>query len=103
MVAAGLVAEVSRLREMGYNRNLVSMQGIGYKEIYAYLEGETTLEAAIDLIKLETRHFAKRQLTWFRREKDVDWVDLPKYNYEKEEILAYMYGQIKELVNENNL
>ena len=74
MIEAGLVEEVERLRDMGCTRDMVSMQGLGYKEILSYLEGEVPLECAIYLIKRDTRHFAKRQLTWFRREKDVIWV-----------------------------
>ena len=74
MIEAGLVEEVERLRDMGCTRDMVSMQGLGYKEILSYLEGEVPLERAIYLIKRDTRHFAKRQLTWFRREKDVIWV-----------------------------
>lgn len=75
MMAAGLVEEVQALREMGCTKDMVSMQGLGYKEILRYLEGEITLEEAVYLIKRDTRHFAKRQLTWFRREKDVIWVE----------------------------
>ena len=75
MVAAGLVEEVQRLKDMGCTKDMVSMQGLGYKEILRYLEGELTLEEAVYLIKRDTRHFAKRQLTWFRREKEVIWVE----------------------------
>ena len=78
MVAAGLVEEVQRLKEMGCTKDMVSMQGLGYKEILRYLEGELTLEEAFYLIKRDTRHFAKRQLTWFRREKEVIWVEKPQ-------------------------
>ena len=74
MLADGLVEEVQHLKNMGCTRNLVSMQGLGYKEILEYLDGECTLEDAIYRIKRDTRHFAKRQLTWFRRERDVTWV-----------------------------
>ena len=74
MIEAGLIEEVERLRDMGCTRDMVSMQGLGYKEILSYLEGEIPLERAVYLIKRDTRHFAKRQLTWFRREKDVIWV-----------------------------
>ncbi len=74
MIEAGLVEEVNRLRNMGCTKDMVSMQGLGYKEILSYLEGEISLERAIYLIKRDTRHFAKRQLTWFRRERDVIWV-----------------------------
>lgn len=75
MIAAGLVEEVRALAEMGCTKDMVSMQGLGYKEILRYLEGELTLEEAVYLIKRDTRHFAKRQLTWFRREKDVNWLE----------------------------
>lgn len=79
MIAAGLVDEVTRLKEMGYNRSIVSMQGLGYKEILSYLEGEISLDEAIRIIKRDTRHFAKRQLTWFRRERDVIWLNREDY------------------------
>lgn len=79
MLEEGLVAEVQALLERGYDRSLVSMQGLGYKEIAAALEGECTLEEAIYRIKRDTRHFAKRQLTWFRREREVVMLDKEKY------------------------
>ena len=66
MIRDGLVDEVFRLKEMGYTRDLVSMQGLGYKELFPYLAGECTLEEAVYIIKRDTRHFAKRQLTWLR-------------------------------------
>lgn len=75
MVKDGLKAEVERLRDMGYSRELVSMQGLGYKEYLDHLNGEITEDEAIYRIKRDTRHFAKRQLTWFRRERDVIWLD----------------------------
>ena len=70
MIKEGLVDEVKSLLDKGYDRNLVSMQGIGYKEIIECLDGKISLEEAVELIKKNTRHFAKRQLTWFRREKN---------------------------------
>ncbi len=76
MVNNGLVDEVRYLRdELGLTKDLVSMQGLGYKEILSYLNGEFSLDEAIYILKRDTRHFAKRQLTWFKREKDVIWVD----------------------------
>ena len=75
MMQAGLVEEVRRLKDMGYTKDMVSMQGLGYKEILDYLDGNTTLEEAVYILKRDTRHFAKRQLTWFRRERDVIWLD----------------------------
>ena len=75
MIEAGLVEEVKKLKSMGCSREMVSMQGLGYKEILAYLDGGCTLEEAVYIIKRETRHFAKRQLTWFKRERDVIWLE----------------------------
>lgn len=98
MLEQGLVEEVKRLRDMGYERNLVSMSGIGYKEIYAYLEGETSLEEAIYIIKRDTRHFAKRQLTWFRREKTVHWVNQEDFGMDKEKILEYLEAESKKIL-----
>ena len=75
MLEQGLVAEVQALKDLGCTADMVSMKGLGYKEILAYLNGEISLEEAIYIIKRDTRHFAKRQLTWFRRERDVIWLD----------------------------
>lgn len=75
MIHAGLIAEVQSLLEEGCRVNMVSMQGLGYKEIIRYLNKEITLDEAIYILKRDTRHFAKRQLTWFRRERDVIWLD----------------------------
>ena len=90
MLEHGLVEEVKRLRAKGYHKGMVSMQGLGYKEILDYLDGKTTLEEAIYIIKRETRHFAKRQLTWFRRERDVIWLDKQAYDYQDAKILEDM-------------
>ena len=83
MIEDGLVKEVAALREQGYGRQYSSMKALGYKEILDYLDGELTLEEAASKIKLETRHFAKRQLTWFRREKNVIWIDRSEYEDEE--------------------
>lgn len=90
MVQNGLIDEVKHLKEMGYHRGMVSMQGLGYKEILDYLDDKITLEEAIYRIKRDTRHFAKRQLTWFRRERDVIWVDKSEIGSDTEALLAYM-------------
>ena len=95
MLEKGLVEEVRRLARMGYTRDMVSMQGLGYKEILAYLEGECTLEEAVYVLKRDTRHFAKRQLTWFRREKDVIWVNKPDFEYDDKKILEYILENCK--------
>ena len=89
MLKEGLVAEVAALEKKGCTRNMVSMQGLGYKEILDYLAGRCTLEEAVDTVKKETRHFAKRQLTWFRREKEVTWVE--KSNFQnREELIQFL-------------
>lgn len=80
MMEEGLLDEVRALKERGLKRSDVSMQGLGYKQLLSFLDGEMTLEEAVQAIKTETRHFAKRQLTWFRREKDVIFVDTEKEN-----------------------
>ena len=90
MLADGLVKEVEGLKAMGCHQGMVSMQGLGYKEILAYLDGENPLEEAIRILKRDTRHFAKRQLTWFRREPEVTWVNKDEFGYEDEKILEYM-------------
>ncbi|MDD5014083.1 MAG: tRNA (adenosine(37)-N6)-dimethylallyltransferase MiaA [Atribacterota bacterium] len=81
MIDDGLITEVKMLREMGYKEDLNSMQGLGYKQINKLLNGTYTQEEAVDLIKTETRHYAKRQMTWFKNKiKNVEWIDLDKYN-----------------------
>lgn len=90
MMEQGLLTEVQQLKNMGYHRNMVSMQGLGYKEILDFLDKKCTLEEAVYTIKLETRHFAKRQLTWFRRERNVCWMDKSVYNYDENAVLNEM-------------
>ena len=90
MLENGLEAEVRRLAAQGCTKDLVSMQGLGYKEMLAYLNGELSLEEAVYIIKRDTRHFAKRQLTWFRRERDVIWLEKEQYQHDDNLILAYM-------------
>lgn len=84
MMENGLVEEVRGLIEEGLDDTYISMQGIGYKEVYEYLKGKCTLEDAIYNIKQNTRHFAKRQLTWFRREKEVIWIDKDTFSSDEE-------------------
>ncbi len=96
MMAQGLVEEVQALREMGCHKGMVSMQGLGYKEILSYLEGEITLEEAVYLIKRDTRHFAKRQLTWFRREKEVIWVQKNDIDQNGQMCLKFMQDFLRE-------
>ena len=93
MMEQGLVDEVRKLLEYGCTKDMVSMQGLGYKEIIPYLDGECSLEEAVYILKRDTRHFAKRQLTWFRREKDVTWVEKSLYDSE-EEMLQSMLEEL---------
>ena len=97
MLEQGLVAEVEQLLAQGYDRRLVSMQALGYKEIAAYLEGELSYEAAVVLLKRDTRHFAKRQLSWFRRMKDIHWFDVTDpscYDQQLLEIVELAAGKL---------
>ena len=96
MLEKGLVDEVRRLKEMGYHKGMVSMQGLGYKEILSYLEGEYPLEEAVRILKRDTRHFAKRQLTWFRREPEVTWVNKDEFDYDEPKALEYMLNICRE-------
>ncbi|MEF9945114.1 MAG: tRNA (adenosine(37)-N6)-dimethylallyltransferase MiaA [Lachnospiraceae bacterium] len=95
MIFDGLVAEVSALKSRGCNEHMTSMQGLGYKEILAYLNGTSTLEEAIYILKRDTRHFAKRQLTWFKREQEVIWMNKKEYHYQERELLIAMKNELE--------
>ncbi len=90
MLQDGLEEEVKNLKAMGCTREMVSMQGLGYKEILDYLNGELSLDEAVYILKRDTRHFAKRQLTWFKREKEVTWVTQEDFSFDREKILDWM-------------
>ena len=96
MMEAGLVEEVRRLKEMGCHQEMVSMKGLGYKEILEYLDGTYTLPEAVEILKRDTRHFAKRQITWFKREEDVIWMNKQDYAYDEEKILEAMLTILRE-------
>ena len=98
MVQQGLVEEVRGLLDKGVSPDCVSIQGLGYKEIVRYLKGELTLEEACAFLKQSTRHFAKRQLTWFRRERDVIWM-----NYEDYESIGQMSDAMIEILKEKHI
>lgn len=93
MVEAGLVSEVRALTERGLTLDNISMQGLGYKEILNYLNGEYDLSEAVRIIKRDTRHFAKRQLTWFRRERDVIFVNKGDFDRDNNKIIDYIIGK----------
>lgn len=96
MMAEGLLEEVEGLLRMGYNRELTAMQALGYKEIVDYLQGKISKEEAVQIIKRDTRHYAKRQLTWFRRDQRIYWVNIDSF-YRKdillENIIRYIAGK----------
>ncbi|EQK43277.1 tRNA dimethylallyltransferase [[Clostridium] bifermentans ATCC 638] len=97
MISQGLEDEVNNLLNMGYSSDLVSMQGIGYKEIIKYLNDEYTYEEAIEIIKRDSRRYAKRQLTWFRRYENAKWFDLDNYNDEKillNDVISYIEKKV---------
>lgn len=93
MIADGLVDEVRRLKDRGLTEDHVSMKGLGYKELFPYLDGKCSLEEAVEIIKRDTRHFAKRQITWFKRESGIIWVNKNEFHYDDDAILDYMLEQ----------
>ncbi|MCD7766795.1 MAG: tRNA (adenosine(37)-N6)-dimethylallyltransferase MiaA, partial [Lachnospiraceae bacterium] len=95
MMEAGLLDEVRRLRDEGCTCDMVSMQGLGYKEMLDYLDGKYSLDEAVRILKRDTRHFAKRQLTWFRRERDVIWLDKSEFDHDEERILEQMQALLR--------
>lgn len=97
MVSEGLIEEVKSLLNKGYSRELVSMQGIGYKEIVEYLDGNLSLEDAINLLKRNTRRFAKRQYTWFLKDENVKWFDIKDIN-EIDTTVDYIYDYLKAFI-----
>ena len=95
MMESGLEEEVRFLKDRGVSSTSTAMQGLGYKELYAYMNGEYSLEEAVRIIKRDTRHFAKRQLTWFKREKDVTWIDRAVIGDDEEHILDFMIEELR--------
>lgn len=103
MLKNGLVEEVEFLLQKGYSSDLVSMKGLGYKEIIPFIKGEVSLESAAEELKKGTRHFAKRQLTWFRRQTDGYWIDVTNKSIieVQNEMLNYLYSL--NIINECDL
>lgn len=96
MMENGLIDEVAMLLKKGCTKDMISMQGLGYKEIIAYLNGECSLEDAVYTLKRDTRHFAKRQLTWFKREKEVIWIDKNELENDETKILEALIKTIRD-------
>lgn len=98
MFNSGLLDEVKKLVKMGLTSDDISMKGIGYKEIIGYFDGEYDLDRAIELVKRNTRRYAKRQLTWFKRYKNIKWFYLDEYTDKKkiiDNIIQFVEGNIK--------
>ena len=93
MMRQGLLEEVQGLYRRGLSEENGSMKGLGYKELLRFLKGELPLEEAVRILKRDTRHFAKRQITWFKREKDVIWLNLPDFQYDEQAVLEYMLSR----------
>lgn len=98
MIKNGLIEEVIKLKESGYNSNMQSMKGIGYKEILFYLDGRISLGKAVDMIKQGSRNYAKRQITWFKKDKRALWIGKDKFNND-EEIVEYIINKINSIKN----
>ena len=96
MLENGLVEEIEKLKSMGLGRELISQQGIGYKEIRDYVDGLSTYDDSVETLKKNTRHFAKRQLTWFKRERCVTWLNYSEFNNDKDKILEYILEDLRE-------
>ncbi len=97
MIENGLIEEVKNLLNMGYKKNLVSMQGIGYKEIIDYLEGNLSKEESIELIKQKSRNYAKRQLTWFRRDHRIKWFKVDEYE-DKNDLILHIHQYVGNII-----
>lgn len=96
MFDEGLIEEVKKLKERGIGRDATSMQAIGYKEVLDYLDGLCTLDELKENIKNNTRHFSKRQITWFKREKDIEWINLEEFGHNRENVLEYMLNILED-------
>ena len=93
MMDDGLLQECINLKELGYNTSMQSMQGIGYKEVFYYLDKKISLEEAIDMIKQGSRNYAKRQLTWFKKDPRVKFID--KDIYSEDDIINLIVKDLK--------
>jgi tRNA dimethylallyltransferase len=91
MIAHGFLDEVKNLKDKGFTPELKALKTVGYQELFSYLEGKLDFQTAIEKIKLNTRHYAKRQITWFRKDKEIIWMDANEENL-IEKILEYLNG-----------
>ncbi len=95
MIEAGLESEVRSLYDAGLREENISMKGIGYREFFPYFEGNEELKDVVENIKKDTRHFAKKQITWFKKERDVKWIDIAIYGRKPERIAEYIEKMMK--------
>lgn len=98
MIEDGLLKEVTALKNAGIGKNTTSMQAIGYKEIYSYLDGEISLNEAVELIKQESRRYAKRQMTWLNRNNDIKWIEIGKED-SLNEIFSECMAEVEAMIN----
>lgn len=96
MIEEGLISEIESLISKGYSKNLTSMKAIGYKEFFPFFEGELSLNECIEILKRDTRHYAKRQLTWLKHQANPIWIPVDKYNFKTEEILKVILKHIEQ-------
>ena len=96
MLKQGLLEEINELKSKGLNNTHTSMQAIGYKEILEYVDNLVSFEDAVENLKKDTRHLAKRQLTWFRNQKEITWINKPDYDYDENKMLKYILEEINE-------
>ena len=95
MMDMGLIDEVMYLKAMGLTRDMVSMQGLGYKEMLDYLDGMYDLEEAVRILKRDSRHYAKRQITWFKREKEAVWIRREDFNNDTFKIVDFLVNDLR--------
>lgn len=96
MMQNGLFEEAKRICDAGYDAKLPAMQSIGYRQLFSCFNGDCTLGEAVERIKLDTRHFAKRQLTWFRRDKRIVWHDVTEYDEIKDGLLTELSAAVSD-------
>lgn len=101
MLENGLIEEVQKLRQLGFTPEMQSMKGIGYKEILYYLDGKISLSDAVELIKQGSRNYAKRQLTWFRKDKRTIWINKDDFNND-DQIIQHIIEQYIKNNNKNS-
>lgn len=96
MIAGGLLAEAREIYDAGYDRSLPAMQSIGYQQLFRWFDGEISLKDAILIVKRDTRRFARRQLTWFRRDNRINWLDVTRYDEDTKQVILNLAKELLE-------